>query len=194
MALVDHPRLATREDMLLLEIRHEASMPFFHKKDAEPPVYRSEFRAIPAGVVYRPPRRTPKPRMPSVVTGIIQPGPGGEVGGTARLDTEGRYTVQLHFDTAPPGGSKSSHPIRMSQPFAGQGNAMHFPLLPGTEVLVAFANGDPDRPVIIGALPNVTSPSAINVREARKHRLETSKGILVEFGITDRVRARTDKS
>lgn len=194
MALVDHPRLATREDLLLLEIRHEASMPFFHKQDAEPPVYRSEFRAIPAGVVYRPPRRTPKPRMPSVVTGIIQPGPGGEVGGTARLDTEGRYTVQLHFDTAPPGGSKSSHPIRMSQPFAGQGNAMHFPLLPGTEVLVAFANGDPDRPVIIGALPNVTSPSAINVREARKHRLETSKGILVEFGITDRVRARTEKS
>jgi type VI secretion system secreted protein VgrG len=179
---------------LLLEIRHEASMPFFHKKDDEPPVYRSEFRAIPAGVVYRPPRRTPKPRMPSVVTGIVQPGPGGEVGGTARLDLEGRYTVQLHFDTAPPGGSKSSHPIRMSQPFAGQGNAMHFPLLPGTEVLVAFANGDPDRPVIIGALPNVTSPSAIDAREARKHRLETSKGILVEFGITDRVRARTEKT
>lgn len=194
VALVDHPRLAAREELLLLEVRHEASTPFFHKENTEPPVYRSEFRAIPAGVVYRPPRRTPKPRMPSVVTGIVQPGPGGVVGGTAMLDTEGRYTVQLHFDTAPPGGSKSSHPVRMAQPFAGQGNAMHFPLLPGTEVLVAFANGDPDRPIIIGALPNVTSPSAINVREARKHRLETSKGILVEFGITDRVRARSDKS
>ncbi len=193
-ALVDHPRLATREELLPLEVKHEASMPFFHKRDAEPPVYRNEFRAIPAGVVYRPPRRTPKPRMPSVVTGIIQPWLGGKVGGTARLDAEGRYTVQLHFDTAPPGGSKSSHPVRMSQPFAGEGNAMHFPLLPGSEVLVAFTNGDPDRPVIIGALPNTTSPSAIDDREARKHRLETSKGILVEFGITDRVRARQERS
>ncbi len=180
--LVDHPRLADGAQLLILQVDHEATFPLFGESTTDTASYRNTFEAIPAEVVHRPARRTPKPRMPGVVTGIIQPGPSGEVGGVAKLTADGRYSVQLHFDTAQRGQQKASHPVRMAQPFAGQGNGMHFPLLPGTEVLIAFANGDPDRPVIVGALPNPVSPTPVVDAEARTHRIVTSKGVTIEFG------------
>jgi type VI secretion system secreted protein VgrG len=180
--LLDHPRLGAGARLLVVELEHEATFPLFAEGPAGDATYRNTFRAIPAEVRYRPARRTPKPRMPGVVTGVIQPGPSGEVGGVAKLTPDGRYTVQLHFDTAQRGQQRASHPVRMAQPFAGQGNGMHFPLLPGTEVLIAFANGDPDRPVIVGALPNPMSPAPVVDAEARTHRIVTSKGVTIEFG------------
>jgi type VI secretion system secreted protein VgrG len=180
-ALMDHPRLSTREELFVVEVEHEAFIPVFDAR-GKSPSYENSFSAIPASVPYRPPRTTPRPTMPAVVTGVVQPGPNGEVGGVARLDNQGRYAVALHFDPARNERQKASHPIRMAQPFAGQGNAMHFPLLPGTEVVVGFANGDPDRPIILGALPNTVSPAAIVDREARTHRIQTAKGLIIQFG------------
>ena len=72
--------------------------------------------------------------------------------------------------------------MRMMQPFAGPGYGMHMPLRRGTEVLVAFANGDPDRPVILGAVYNATSPSPVVASNANKHRIQTSAGVLFELG------------
>ena len=46
---------------------------------------------------------------------------------------------------------KASAPIRMAQPYAGTGHGMHFPLHKGTEVLLTFIDGDPDRPIIAAA-------------------------------------------
>ena len=182
--VLDHPRLEGGRRLLLLEVEHHAAFPLFGEAGADDASYRNTFHAIPAEVLHRPVRSTPKPRMPGVVTGIIQPGPGGEVGGVAKLTEDGRYTVQLHFDTAQHGQQKASHPVRMAQPFAGHGNGMHFPLLPGTEVILAFANGDPDRPVIVGALPNPISPAAIVADEAHTHRIRTSQGVTIQFGQT----------
>ena len=182
--LVDHPRLEGSRRLLVLRVEHTATFPSFEDGNVSEAAYLSAFRAIPAEVVYRPARRTPRPRLPGVVTAIIQTGPGGEVGGVAQLTEDGRYTVQLHFDTAPRGQQKASNPVRMAQPFAGHGNGMHFPLLPGTEVLIAFANGDPDRPVIVGALPNPISPAAVVAEEAHTHRIQTSQGVTIQFGQT----------
>jgi len=181
--LLEHPRLPGPEPLLLVEIEHRATFPVFSDEaGAGKAVYTNSFRAIPAGTPYRPPRRTPRPALHGVVTGIIQPGPGGEIGGVAQLDAEGRYTVQLHFDTAPPGEQKASHPMRMAQPFAGSSYGMNFPLRPGTEVLVAFANGDPDRPVIVGALYNATSPSPVATANATRNQIKSSSGAVFELG------------
>lgn len=184
ITVLDHPRLDGATRLLVTEVVHRASFPWFGEAGPTEASYRNAFRAIPADVVHRPRRATPKPRMPSVVTGVVQAGPNGEVGGIAKLTDDGRYTVQLHFDTAAHGQQKSSHPMRLSQPFAGYGNGMHFPLLPGTEVVVAFANGDPDRPVIVGALPNPVSPAPVVADEAHTHRIRSSQGVTIEFGDT----------
>lgn len=182
--LLDHPRLAARQVLLVTEVEHEAHLPLANETATVEAGYRNTFRAITEDVVFRPARRTPRPRMHGVVTGVVQPGPGGEIGGVAKLDAEGRYTVQIHFDTAPHRGAKASHAVRMAQPFAGHGNGMHFPLLPGTEVIVAFANGDPDRPIIVGAMPNPVSPAPVVADESHTHRIRSSQGVVIEFGQT----------
>jgi type VI secretion system secreted protein VgrG len=178
--LLEHPRLEGSEDLLFIEVNHTAHQPVSGQVGGAAPGYVNTFTAVPAGLDYRPPRRTPWPRISGVVTGVIQPGPDGETGGFARLDGEGRYTVQLHFDTAP-GELRSSPPIRMAQPFAGPGQSMHFPLRPGTEVIVAFADGDPDRPIIVGSVPNAASPSAVTAANADRHRITTGSGAVIEI-------------
>lgn len=183
-SLVEHPRLPSPTSLLLVEVAHEAAVPVFSEKGegAKPASYRNTFRAIPADVPFRPARVTPKPRIHGFVTGIIQAGPDGETGGVARLDSEGRYTVQFHFDTTQHGEQKASHAVRMAQPFAGPNYGMHFPLRRGTEVLLVFADGDPDRPVIAGAVYNPSSPSPVVASNAQKHQLKSSSGAVFEFG------------
>lgn len=182
--LVDHPRLPGPEPLLVIEIQHEARIPLFAAEGeiAAKASYVNAFRAAPADIPYRPRRVTPKPRIHGVVTGVIQPGPSGETGGVAELDAEGRYTVALHLDTAAPGQQKASHPVRMAQPFAGASYGMHMPLARGTEVAVAFTNGDPDRPLILGALYNTASPSPVTLANATKHQIKSSSGAIFELG------------
>src|SRR4029079_2871901 len=98
--------------------------------------YQNTFRSVPQGFTYRPPRLTPRPVIAGMLTGVIQPGPDGETGGRAQIDSDGRYLVQFHFDTAQPGEQKASHRVRMAQPFAGPSYGMNMPLRRGTEVLL----------------------------------------------------------
>ena len=175
--LEGHPLFSTL-DLLFTEVTHDYRVAGDGKG-----TYANTFRAVSAKHDYRPERKTKRPRISGFVTGIIQPGPGGAIGGVAQLDEVGRYSVLFHFDTSPPNTQKTSKPVRMAQPFAGPNHGMHFPLRPGSEVLVAFLDGDPDRPIIIGSVPNAIAPSPVNVGNATKNRISTANGgIVIELG------------
>ncbi|WP_063825926.1 type VI secretion system Vgr family protein [Paraburkholderia caribensis] len=76
----------------------------------------------------------------------------------AYLTQQGYYVVRfdLDFSTWSPGGE--SVPLRLAKPFAGAlQTGFHFPLIDGTEVAVAFHDGNPDRPYIAHALHNSQS-------------------------------------
>lgn len=178
--LEGHPHLDALE-LLFVEVEHEGRWPAFDEAGSEEASYESSFKAIPAAKTYRPPRRTPRPRIHGLVTGVVQPGRGAALGSQACLDEHGRYTVQFHFDTAPTSAARASHPVRMAQPYAGPGHGMHFPLRPGAEVVIAFVDGDPDRPVIVGAVPNAITPSPVVASTANTHRISTAAGVLVEI-------------
>lgn len=164
--------------LLITEVRHHAHQNVMGQGSDEPSHYGNTFRAIPADRTYRPPRRTPKPRLTGFYTGLIQPVDAHVVGPSAQLDPEGRYRVRMLFDIAPREGWVS-HPIRMAQPHSGAGHGMHFPLRPGVEVAIVFANGDPDRPIILGALDNPVTPSPTTQRNARQNIVSTASGITI---------------
>jgi type VI secretion system secreted protein VgrG len=69
----------------------------------------------------------------------------------------------------------------MLQNHAGANYGTHFPLKPGIEVLIGFVHGDPDRPVIVGAVPNALTPSPVANASPTLHRIRTSTGITVDM-------------
>ncbi|MBK8937409.1 MAG: hypothetical protein IPM79_07125 [Polyangiaceae bacterium] len=70
----------------------------------------------------------------------------------------------------------------MAQPHAGPDYGMHFPLKPGVEVLLAFIDGDPDRPIIVGAVPNPVTPSPVDQRSNTLNRIKSASGVIIEIG------------
>ncbi|MBK7401123.1 MAG: type VI secretion system tip protein VgrG [Myxococcales bacterium] len=161
-----------RGDLGLLVTELETTFEVRDRPDATGPrpVLENTFRAIPRGVPYRPERCTPKPRVHGMLTGVID----AEVRDAyASLDDHGRYRVKLLFDASGPKEGHASLPIRMAQSHAGPGYGMHFPLRPGVEVLIAFVNGDPDRPVIAGCVPNVLTPSPVTRQNGTRNVIRT---------------------
>lgn len=176
--LGDHPRHARR--FVVVSVEHEARQPLFEDADGAGRDYANRFVAIPAEVTWRPPRSTPIPRIHGLVTAIVETAPGA-VESYAKLDSQGRYTVCFLFDASGPDRERASAPMRMIQPSAGPGYGVHFPLKPGIEVLVAFVDGNVDRPVIVGAVPNPITPTPVAVDESTKSRIQTRSGIVIEF-------------
>jgi type VI secretion system secreted protein VgrG len=166
--------------LLVVEVEHEGTFEVAGGGAGDDWGYVNRFRAIPADRTFRPPRITPKPRISGLMTGIIDPGHMGTAQ-RACLDEEGRYTVRFLFDTAPPGERLASRPVRMLQNHVGENYGTHFPLKPGVEVLLGFVNGDPDRPVIVGAVSNPLKPSPVTHQNPSVHRVKTGSGITVDM-------------
>jgi len=182
--LEQHPHHSGR--LLLTAVEHEASQDVAGwGEGTEEKHYENRFTAIPAELTYRPPRRTPVPRIHGVLSGVIDTWQ-GKLERHARLDEQGRYLVRFLFDTAAPGERKASSRVRMMQQSAGTGYGTHFPLKPGVEVLIGFVGGNPDRPVILGAVPNPITPTPVKDAEASKSRIKTRSGIVIEFDDANR--------
>lgn len=178
--LEGHSRLE-KDDLLIIEVHHRIIQAVSTHGGASDERYTNTFTAIDATLTYRPPRITPKPRIHGLLTGVVEQAPETDITKYAVLDDHGRYTIRFLFDTAPMGEHKASRPVRMLQPHAGPDYGIHFPLKPGVEVLLAFVNGDPDRPLIVGAVPNPETPSPVRAQNSLMNRIKTVSGILFEM-------------
>ncbi|MEN3752177.1 type VI secretion system tip protein VgrG [Mangrovibacter sp. SLW1] len=67
-------------------------------------------------------------------------------------DTSGLYRVKFDADRDDKRKGMESMPVRLAKPYGGHKYGFHFPLVQGTEVAIAFHEGDPDRPYIAHAL------------------------------------------
>ncbi|MEN9498388.1 MAG: hypothetical protein RIS83_207, partial [Pseudomonadota bacterium] len=90
--------------------------------------------------------------------------------------------VRVPFDNSDTPDGKGSQWVRMASPFGGDGDGMHFPLAPDTEVVVACVNGDPNRPVILGAVPNPRTKSVVTRENSLRNRMVTRTGMGFEMG------------
>lgn len=123
-------------------------------------VYSNKFTAIPSDRVWRTPV---DPSKRPVINGLLPAritSPGDYK--RAYLTEEGWYVIKLPFDldTWSPGGT--SRPVRLAKPYSGDNYGHHFPLIDGAEVAIIHTDGDPDRPVIIGAMHDSLHPDLVN--------------------------------
>ncbi len=178
VTLEGHLRLEEKV-LLITEVEHSyAQATLMHGGPTAEKTYHNNFRAVPGDKPYRPARVTPRPRIAGVLSGVVQSRPGSDIHQHANIDDAGDYIVRFHFDASPPDKRpRTSHPIRMSQPLAGPGYGVHFPLRTGVEVLVTFVDGDPDRPIIQGALPHPVSPSPVTSKNSLQSRIQTQSGV-----------------
>lgn len=177
---------------LVTEITHEGSQagvllaglrtPFSEHdgRDGET-AYRNTFRAIPATVQYRAPRKTPRPVIAGLLNATIDAEGSGQY---AELDAYGQYLVQVPFDRTDKAAAKGSMRVRMATPYSGEGHGMHFPLIKNAEVLLAFVNGDPDQPVIVGAVANSVNASVVNQANPAVNTVATHGGNQLQLNDT----------
>lgn len=163
----DYAYGATELQMILIDVHHVARQTVFASEDGDAKrTYINHFRAYRPKIgkekdkvlTFRPPRITPKPKVSGVLTGIVD---SPQKGPYAEVDDSGRYRVKFLFDPSAGDPGKASRPVRMAQPHSGEGYGMHFPLRTGVEVIVTCIDGDPDRPIIAGTVPNPLTQSPI---------------------------------
>jgi type VI secretion system secreted protein VgrG len=177
--MTDHPHLGDL-DLLVVEVEHRIERTGDEVQNGALS-YTNRFVAIPATTPFRPERVTPVPRVSGLLNGIVLSDPNSDQS-TPWLDEAGRYRIGLLFDTlSATADDPAARPMRMVQAQAGPGYGIHFPLRPGTEIVVGFVNGDIDRPLIVGAVPNTSTPSPVHSSVPLYNRIRTASGVTLEF-------------
>jgi len=188
--LSEHYRDSFNAQYLVTEVHHQGSQEQLLFKDTTNRMqgkkallnygtnYQCSFKAIARDVQYRAQRLTPKPVIAGVVSAVIDAEGSGHF---AEMDEFGQYKVQFLVDRDKKNPNKGSARLRMASPSVGSESGMHFPLLKGTEVLVAFTGGDPDRPVILGAMPDSTNRSVVTEQNHFYTQMVTPSGNRLMF-------------
>jgi type VI secretion system secreted protein VgrG len=142
---------AQAREFLILEVVHSASNNY-HVKDTAESHYENRLRAIRKIIPYRAGRdhNSVETKIHGIQTATVV-GPAGE---EIHTDEFGRVRVQFHWDRAGTNDEKSSAWLRVATPWAGANFGMTAIPRIGGEVLVQFMDGNPNRPIITGMVPN----------------------------------------
>jgi type VI secretion system secreted protein VgrG len=142
----------------IMRVRHTASQGSYvgSQTGQQSAKYVNDFTAISDAATYRPPLRAPRPIIHGTQTAIVVGPSGSEI----NVDKYGRVQVQFFWERTDKGDPGSSCWVRVATFWAGkQWGAIHIPRI-GQEVIVAFEEGNPDRPIIVGSVynPNMMPP------------------------------------
>ncbi|CAH0261298.1 Actin cross-linking toxin VgrG1 [Pseudomonas koreensis] len=164
LELTEHPRSDWNDLWLLTCVEHRGRQPQVLEESVTSDGksfqgYRNTFVATPWDVVFRPALCPEKPRMsgyqPAVVTGPKDL--------EIHCDEYGRVKVQLAWDRDGELNEHSSCWLRVATGWAHD----HYGsvLIPrvGMEVLVGFIDGDADKPLVMGCLPNAATPVPLDL-------------------------------
>lgn len=152
---------------VLTSVQHSATQsPAYVSGQPVGTPYTNRFSCIKPTAAFKPARVTPKPVVQGLHTAEVS-GPKDPASGRYKEDiwpdAYGRVKVIFHWDrdyksnVAGEGkddAENSSCWVRVAQVWAGKGFGAIFTPRCGDEVVVAFLEGDPDRPVIVGSLYN----------------------------------------
>ncbi|CDZ60672.1 type VI secretion system tip protein TssI/VgrG [Neorhizobium galegae] len=121
-----------------------------YETNTNEPEYTNTFEATPSRVPMTPHRETRRPRIEGTQVAIVA-GPAGE---EIHPDQYGRIKLWFPWDRKAKKDGSDTCWVRVAQNWAG--SAWGGQVIPriGMEVMVAFIDGDPDRPLVTGVVPN----------------------------------------
>lgn len=130
------------------------------------------FNAIPYSetLCWRPTVK-PRPIITGTLTARITSAKDNDI--YAHQNEDGFYWVKFDADRDEKPLGYESMPVRLAKPYAGDTYGMHFPLIQGTEVAIAFHEGDPDRPYIAHALHDSRHPDHVTDRNNTRNVIRT---------------------
>lgn len=136
-------------DYVTVSVRHDAVCGVNESGEPDSFRYHNEFECLPFDLPFRPQRETPRPVVKGTQTAVV-------VGDDPEIDPDkyGRVKVWFRWDPEGQRGLESSCWVRVAQFWAGRQWGAQFLPRVGDEVVVAFLEGDPDQPLIIGSVYN----------------------------------------
>ena len=146
-----------------------------YETNSNEPEYRNQFEAIPSRVPLTPHRQTKRPRIEGAQVAIVA-GPEGE---EIHPDQYGRIKLWFPWDRKAKKDGTDTCWVRVAQNWAGSSWGGQIIPRIGMEVMVAFVDGDPDRPLVTGVVPNAkqTVPYELPANKTRStFRTQTHKG------------------
>jgi len=149
--LSKHSRDDWNQKYLLTAVTHHAdqSPPYRTSAGSSDAGYTNRFTAIPSTVAFKPALTFMKPKIYGPQTAIVVVSTGEEIW----IDKYGRINIQFMWDKV-----KQNKPdntwVRVAQQWAGNGWGTFFWPRLNDEVVVAFLNGDPDNPLVVGSVYN----------------------------------------
>ena len=152
---MDEPLAEAPNGQVITEVIHTGG------RDA---AYRNTYKAIPSDRRFRLPLDEENwPKIQGTLSArITSPGQYKY----AYLTKAGHYVVRFDFDFEPWPKGMESAAIPLARQYAGGlQTGMHFPLIDGTEVAIAFRDGNPNKPYIAHALHNSRQEDLITTRD-----------------------------
>ncbi|HIB7818832.1 TPA: type VI secretion system Vgr family protein [Escherichia coli] len=117
------------------------------------------------------PAEIPRPVIPGTLPARIESRGKNDI--YAHLDGQGRYRVKMDFDREETEPGFGYLWLRMAKPCAGETLGWHTPLIDGTEVAIAYSNGDIDLPYIAYALHDAEHPDLVSRDNHTRNILRT---------------------
>ncbi len=170
---MDEPLAEAPNGQVITEVIHTGG------RDA---AYRNTYQAIPSDRRFRLPLDEENwPKIQGTLSArITSPGQYQY----AYLTKAGHYIVRFDFDFEPWPKGMESAAIPLAKPYAGGlHTGFHFPLIDGTEVAIAFRDGNPNKPYIAHALHNSRQEDLITSQDRLLSRnlIQTQSGNLFDL-------------
>ncbi|MDQ6703715.1 MAG: type VI secretion system tip protein VgrG [Pseudomonadota bacterium] len=153
--LEEHPVGAENQQYLIVRCVHRFSTELYRSGQGAAAIgdqpYSGNYEVVPSDKTFRAPIVTPKPLVngPQTAKVVARSGKDGE-----EIDVDddghGRIKVRFHWDR----DDKRSCWVRVAQMWASSKWGGHFIPRIGMEVVIEFLEGDPDRPLVVGAVYN----------------------------------------
>lgn len=179
-----HAETSENKEYLILRATHSYTGQDYRTTGLLPEqqAYRGSYELLESSIPFKPAATTPKPMIYGPQTAKV-------VGkGEIDVDKLGRILVRFHWDR----DNSQSCRVRIGQVWSGKGWGGIFIPRVGMEVIVEFLEGDPDQPLVTGAVYNAdkTVPYALpdnkTVAGIKSESTEGGKGCYNEFKFEDK--------